>query len=50
MRGIGARLRQRFGEVQVRSDLALTAGLVLAAVMILVVAVAAVVAVVRLLT
>lgn len=50
MRGIGARLKGRFGDVQVRSDLALTLGLALAGVMVLVVLVAATVAVIRLLT
>lgn len=50
MRGIGARLRGRGGEVPVRSDLALAVGVLLAVVMILVAVVAAVLAAVRLLT
>lgn len=48
MRGVGARLKARFAEVQVRSDLALTLGVLLAGVMIVVVAVAAAVAVAQL--
>ena len=50
MRGVGARLRERFSGVEVRSDLALTVGLMLAAVMLVVALVAAVIAVVRLVT
>jgi hypothetical protein len=50
VRGVGARLKGRFGGVQVRSDLALTVGLVLAGVMIVAVAVFAAVAVARLVT
>jgi hypothetical protein len=50
MRGVGARLRERFSEVEVRSDLALTVGLMLAAVMVVVAVVAATIAVIRLLT
>lgn len=48
MRGVGARVRDRFGGVEVRSDLALTLGLVLAALMVTVVLVATAVALVRL--
>ena len=50
MRSVGARLRHRFIGLEVRSDLALTLGLVLAGVMVVVVAVAAAVAVAQLIT
>jgi hypothetical protein len=48
--GVGDRLRRRFGDVEVRSGLALTLGLVLAAVMVVVVLVAVVLAVIVLVT
>lgn len=50
MRGVGARMKDRFTGLEVRSDLALTLGLLLAAVMVVVVAVTAAVAVARLMT
>jgi hypothetical protein len=50
MRGLSTRFRTRFAGVQVRSDLALTVGLLLAGVMIVVAAVAAAVALASLLT
>lgn len=50
MRGLSERFRTRFAGVQVRSDLALTVGLLLGAIMIVVAAVAAAVAAASLIT
>jgi hypothetical protein len=50
MAGVGDRLRRVMGDVEVRSGLALTLGLVLAAVMVVVALVATIAAVIVLLT
>lgn len=50
MQGLGSRLRARFAGLHVRSDLALTVGLLLAGIMIVVAAVAAALAVASLMT
>ncbi len=50
MRGLGSRVRARFAGVQVRSDLALTVGLLLAGLMIVVAAVTAAIAVASVIT
>lgn len=50
MRGVGARLRRQFGDVEVRSSLALVVGLILAAAMVVVAVVATVIAVIVLVT